>query len=108
RHADGRELERLAPPQAPVYDPKPIARHMQDLTNLEAEWQAWFAREEITPLRLSYEALSENPQACLGHVLGALGQDPASAATIPTPTAKLADQISADWIARFRADHPRA
>ena len=62
RAADGTELERLAPPSEPRYDPDAIAHHMADLAALDAAWNAWFARERIEPLRVTYDQLANGPQ----------------------------------------------
>ena len=101
RASDGTEMERLAPPQQPEYDPAAIAGHLAELNALEAEWEAWFAQEAIAPLRLTYEALSDAPRATLGAVLGSLGLDPALADDVDIPTAKLADETSMQWRERY-------
>jgi trehalose 2-sulfotransferase len=104
RNADGSELERLAPPQEPVYDRAVIAREMAELVAMDRGWLDWFAAEGISPLRISYEALSADPRAELARVLQALGRDPAAAAQLRPPVAKLADAVSRDWAARFSAE----
>ena len=104
RNADGTELERLAPPAEPRYDPDAIARHVVELTAMDAAWDAWFAREGIEPLRIAYDELSDDPRATLARVLRALGLDPQRAAPVATPTAKLADAISVEWRARFLSE----
>ncbi|WP_118133114.1 Stf0 family sulfotransferase [Oceanicella sp. SM1341] len=104
RRADGSELERLSAPRPPAYDAAAIAAHVADMTAADAAWEAWFAAQGITPLRLTYDALSRAPQAVLAQVLGALGLDPALAEGVAAPTARLSDALSAEWIARFRAE----
>ncbi|WP_424970162.1 Stf0 family sulfotransferase [Dinoroseobacter sp. S76] len=103
-HADGRELERTAPPAPPRYDHDAIAAHLAELSRFEEDWRLWFAREGIMPLRLTYESLAQDPQGVLAQVLAHLGRDPAAAEQVAIPTARLADAESADWIARFRAE----
>jgi trehalose 2-sulfotransferase len=104
RASDGSELERLAPPREPSYDSEAIARHVADLAALDAEWEHWFAREGLAPLRISYDELARAPQETLAHLLDALGLDPVHARHIQPPTAKLADAISREWIERFAAE----
>ena len=101
RGADGKELERTAPPQPVRYDEDRIAALVAELEQDEALWRDFFATHGIEPLRLTYEAMSANPQAALAEILDALGRDPAIAATIDVPTAKLADATSRDWTRRF-------
>ena len=101
RAADGTELERLAPPSEPRYDPDAIARHMADLAALDAAWNAWFARERLVPVRITYDQLANDPRGTLSVVLAALGLDPAVAVPVDLPTAKLADATSREWQERF-------
>ncbi|MBY5933463.1 Stf0 sulfotransferase family protein [Tateyamaria omphalii] len=102
RNADGSELQRTAPPQTPTYDQNAIANELATVTTYDAEWEAWFTREGIAPLRLDYDTLAADPNATLARVLSHLDLPPI---TPPAPAvAKLADDINADWIARFKAD----
>lgn len=59
---------------------------------LDAAWERWFQEEGLTPLRLTYEALSEDPKRVLAQVLSALDLDPERARSVarqprgsPTP-----------------------
>ncbi|MCC5971192.1 MAG: Stf0 sulfotransferase [Pararhodobacter sp.] len=101
---DGREIERLAPPQAPVYDRARIAAKLAELTAADAIWQRWFTAEGIDPLRLSYEALAADPAAavsCICHAQEVEAPEPAP----PQPgVARLSDAVNRDWMARFRAE----
>ncbi len=107
RHADGSELERVAPPKEPRYDPDAIARHIQELSALDAAWERWFKQQKIEPLRIAYDALSANPQKVLSEVLFSIGCDPTLAQQVETPTAKLADHESQNWRQRFLSEHNR-
>ncbi len=108
RHADGSELERLSPPQEPRYDAEAIARHVAGLTALDAAWERWFEREGVAPVRIEYDALAADPRGVLAEVLRALSLDPAAAAQVAVPTARLSDNVNAGWARRFRADAPDA
>lgn len=100
---DGIALEQLPPTAPPGYDAAAITRHMADLTASDRRWDAWFAAQNITPLRLSYEGLAAHPRQTLADVLTYLGQDPAHASTVTPGTRKLADAVSGAWIAHYRA-----
>lgn len=100
--ADGTERERLKPGMAPVYDARALADQVAELGEHDAAWQGWFARQGILPVRITYEALSTEPQAVLATLLTALGLDPAIAETVKPRTAKLADGTSREWATRFR------
>jgi LPS sulfotransferase NodH len=55
-------------------------------------------------LRLTYEAMTEDPQRALQQVLVALGRDPDSARSIAAGTARMADATSREWAERFRRE----
>lgn len=106
--ADGTELERLAAPQAPVYDAQAISEELASFTAMDAAWDDWFAQEGVDPLRIDYDDLALAPTKALGRVLDALGLDRSIASTIAPPTAKLSDAVSSDWARRFRQDRAGA
>ncbi|MFX0547146.1 Stf0 family sulfotransferase [Roseovarius sp. S1116L3] len=103
RNADGSDLERLAPPQEARYDANAIERHMTALAAMDAAWEGWSKREAINPLRITYDALSKDPQKVLAQVLSALKLDPSNAQSVETPTAKLADALNHAWRERFES-----
>jgi len=106
RAPDGTEIERLSAPREPVYDAEAIASHVTEFTAADAAWNAWFEREDLQPLRLTYDALAADPAAVLARVLDALGLDPALAEGVDLPVAKLADATNEEWVERFRAEPP--
>ncbi len=106
RRADGTELERLAPPQEPVYDGAAIGAQLATFTSDDEAWSDWFAAEQITPLCLTYEDLSADPANVVAEVLDALGLDPKAAHGLSPSVAKLSDAISRDWADRYLAERP--
>lgn len=103
--SDGTELERLAPPRAPAYDADRIRRELERFTACDRDWDAWFDRERIDPLRISYEALSDAPRETLRSVLDFLGLDRGAANGVEPDVARLADETSRQWADRFRKEH---
>ncbi len=101
---DGSELERTAPPEAPVYDADRIKNCIASLTSYDLGWTAWFAQEGISPLRICYTDLSQAPGATLRRVLEHVGLDPDAAEGVKPEVRTMADATSRDWIARFRAE----
>ena len=104
RHADGGERERVKPDEAPVYDSGKLGAVIAETIEHEAMWDAWAAGQGIVPLDVSYEELSADPARTLGMILSALGRDPAIAAQVAVQTARLADAVSVEWAARYRAE----
>lgn len=107
RAADGSELERWAPHQDAAYDADAIGALVAEFTAQDASWKSWFATHGIEPLTLEYEEFSANPRLGLRAVLAALGRDAGHADDSAVPTARLADEESARWVARYREDSSR-
>ena len=101
---DGAEIERLGVPQDPRYDFKLIQRKLTTLEAYDAAWNEWFEQQGIIPLRIRYEMLSERPAGTLLQICEALGVEVQKAEAVRPGVAKLADEISLDWIDRFQAD----
>ena len=106
RAADGTELERLSPPEPPVYDAVRIRQIVDEMTAHDRDWENWFAAEAVDPLRLTYEGLSEDPILVLKHVLNDLGLKSDAAHEVKPGVKKLADETNSDWVARFRSEQP--
>jgi LPS sulfotransferase NodH len=105
RAADGSELERWAPHRDASYDADQIGTQVAELTAQDRNWHEWFSAHSIEPLHLDYEGFSSDPRSGLRRVLAALGQDASRADAVALPTARLADDESSRWAARFRAEH---
>ena len=104
--ADGSDLERLPPTRVTGYDPDAIVAHMCEIAALNDAWKQWFDLNAIAPLVINYDALSHHPQTSLAEILEALGLDATIAQSVAPQTAKLADETSQDWRARFLKDRP--
>lgn len=105
---DGSEYERLSPAKPLAYDAKRIARTIAQYRASDAAWQAWFAAQGITPMRLTYEGLAAAPFETLKDILRQLGQSPGAADGIVPGVARMTDDTSKDWIARYRHEFPGA
>jgi LPS sulfotransferase NodH len=101
---DGTELERLSEPEELVYDAAAIAAQLELSEKMEAEWEAWFANEQIKPLRITYDELSAAPYATLMRVLQALSLEHEPKAKVTPPVAKLADATNQEWAERFQSE----
>jgi LPS sulfotransferase NodH len=103
--SDGSELERTAPPREAAYDPAIIRTLVDELRLQDDSWRQWFVTHGIEPVRLTYDALSQDPRAALRVVLSGLGADTSLASIIMPHTAKLADKQSENWIIQFKANN---
>ena len=104
---DGTEIERLAPPAAPDYDFGRIAARLSLLEQQDAAWLAWFDEQGIAPLRIGYESLSANPADAVGRICRALGVRVSAPERLSPGVARLADEISREWMRRYRRDAGR-
>lgn len=102
--ADGSELERTAPPRPPQYDRDLIRDEIATLSAYDQGWSDWFKAQGITPIRFTYEELSEAPIHTLRKVLQDLNLDPSAADRVQPGTRKMADATSQDWVDRYRAE----
>ncbi len=68
-----------------------------------AAWQDWFRRHDVRPHELWYEDLTANPAAAVRDLLAHLGLPFPPENRIVARDRRQADQINADWIARYRA-----
>jgi len=107
RAADGTELERLSPPQDPVYDADEIARRLAELAELDDAWKVWFDQEKLQPMQITYDELSKGPSGVLANILDQLGLDRELALGISPPVAKLADATNQTWAERFLAERDK-
>lgn len=104
---DGTELERQSAPKEPIYDGAAIAAQLALSEHMETEWDTWFAKEQIQPLRITYDELAAAPYATLTCVLHSLGLACAPIDESTPPVAKLADATNQEWAQRFRRDLKR-
>lgn len=100
---DGTVLEQVGAPAPARYDAGLIAAALTRLDAGAAFWADWFARQAVVPIQVTHEELAADPAGTLGGIARAL--DLPLAASLPTApaTRRLSDTVSADWIARFRA-----
>ena len=73
----------------------------------EAGIQEFFAEENITPLNIFYEDFVQNYEGTVRTILDYLELDSQSAAIAPPALTKLADDISEEWVQRFREERQR-
>ncbi len=100
---DGSEIERTSAHREPVYDAGELRRQIEVFNGYERDWQQWFDDAAISPLSITYDALSKDPQSVLLGIFDLLGLDPDRALGVELPVAKLADETNLEWIERYRS-----
>jgi trehalose 2-sulfotransferase len=101
---DGSELERNAPHSEPSYDSEQLRACVETMTAYDRDWNNWFLREGIEPVRIIYDDLAADPVGILRYIMSCLGLDRTAADGIAPGVKKLADETNENWVARFRAD----
>lgn len=74
-----------------------IIKHLLFVAQEVEQWERFYQRHGIKPLRLVYEELDEDYGATMRRVIGFLGLE---ADVPPRPLARQADQITEEWVDR--------
>ena len=101
-HVEG---ESAAAPRAGtyIYDHHQLQSFVFEAEQHNTAWREWFTAQSITPHHIIYEDLCANPKATIHSLLDYLGIDPNTAQPLHTQNQKMADALSAEWIARYHA-----
>jgi LPS sulfotransferase NodH len=66
-------------------------------------WRDWFSASGVEPHQVIYEEMITDKVGVAGGVLSFLGLDPSAGRPIASGHQRQADELNADWIARYRA-----
>jgi LPS sulfotransferase NodH len=88
----------------PVYSATEIEGLLLQILAEEADWAAYFLRNQLNPLRISYEELVSEPVATIGVIAEFLGVDLDRTPSLGTSTVKQRGELEEEWRARFFAD----
>ena len=102
------DSEQVEAEEAPgvEYDYRAIEYLLNELHRWDARWEEWFHATGREPIRVFYDEFTVSRAATIGRVLDALGVDPPEPEG-KKPLKRQADDLSKDWVARFRADSER-
>ncbi len=91
--------------RTPRYDAAHIRSCLERIERLDAQWERYFGRRQIRPIRVTYEELVARPDSVVDGILGAFGlvRDPAQAVEAPERR-RQSDATNREWIERFRRD----
>lgn len=94
-------------PDAPImagYDYRALKHLVDELHRWDARWEDWFHATGREPIRVIYEEFAGTRAATIGRVLDALGVDPPEPDSERGPMTRQSDDLSRDWVTRFRDD----
>jgi LPS sulfotransferase NodH len=86
------------------YDFRALNHLVDELHRWDARWEDWFHATGREPIRVIYEEFVRSRAATVGRVLDALGVDPPERDDEKGPMRRQADDLSRDWVTRFRED----
>jgi LPS sulfotransferase NodH len=84
------------------YDYKALSFLVDELHRWDARWEDWFHATGREPIRVIYEEFAQTRAATIGRVLDDLGVDPPEPEHEKGPMTRQADDLSRDWVERFR------
>lgn len=85
------------------YHYRAIKHLVKELHQWDAHWEDWFHATGRQPIRVIYEEFVQARAVTLGRVLDDLGVDPRQSGN-KGPLVRQADDLSQDWVSRFRDD----
>ena len=92
------------PEREPRFDFDQIRELVQVIEEHNAAWQVWFASAGIQPHAVRYEDLDADPVGVARGVLDFLGLELPPGHPIKTRNRRLADELNARWIDRYRTE----
>lgn len=102
-HDTGGLGEAQAPQREPRYDSAAISALVGTIREHNQAWRDWFAAQGVQPYPVRYEDLDADPAAVTRDILGFLGLEPAAGSAVTAPDRRLADDLTEEWVARYRA-----
>lgn len=92
------------PEEEPRFDFDQICKFVQMIEEHNSAWRSWFASVGVRPHTVRYEDLDADPVGAACEILDFLGQELPPGQRINTRHRRLADELSALWIDRYRAE----
>jgi len=90
---------------AAQYNRDLIETCLKEIARDEHDWEQWFASNDITPHRVHYEDLIDDPEATARSFIELLEVQNDTPATINIPPfEKQADSTNEEWVARFKVE----
>ena len=100
--ADDSEPQQLK--QDPFYDSERIRSMIRTIEDDNAAWREWFASVGIRPYSVAYEDLEADQERATKGILEFLELELPPSRTIVGRHKRLRDQLSAEWVERYRAE----
>lgn len=99
-----RQEESKQPEQEPSFDFDQIYKFAQMIGEHNSAWRTWFSSVGVQPHIVRYEDLDAEPVGAALEVLDFLGLKLPSGCLVKAGHRRLADELNAQWIDRYRAE----
>ena len=87
----------------PAFDRAQIEFYLDAIREWDAAWEEFFAAHSITPYRVVYERMVEEPVETVRGVLGFLGVATTDLEPAPLELERQADALTDEWVERYTA-----
>lgn len=100
------QAARAEPARDAQFDFDQVHQRVQLIGQHNLAWQGWFSAAGIEPFEVRYEELAADPIGTTRRILDFLGLDLPPGRDLAIRHRQLADDLSAQWIARYQAELP--
>ena len=101
-HQTGAWNSDVADARPPAYDRARLDTVIRRIHRASEVWRTMVAEEQLDPIEVEYEELASNYDAEVRRVVAALGLP--DVPVPPPPLQRQADELNAEWAARYRAE----
>jgi len=100
------QTTRAEPGHGAQFDFDQVHQRVQMIGQHNSAWQEWFSAAGIEPFAVLYEELAADPAGITRRILDFLGLDLPPGRELLVQHRRLADELSAQWTARYEAELP--
>jgi trehalose 2-sulfotransferase len=97
------QATRAEPDHDAQFDFDQVQQRVQMIDQHNSAWQGWFSAVGIEPFPVLYEELAVDPAGITHRILDFLGLELPPGRELAVQHRRLADELSASWIARYQA-----
>lgn len=94
-------IEGQAPEQPPAFDFDAISSFVAELRRDNSDWQSWFQKVGVEPMRVVYEDFAADPETTISKVLRFLEIELPADAKLSASNQRLADGLTTLWLRRY-------
>ncbi len=97
-------ISHFEPVRSPVYDFMAIRNAHRLIQDEDAQWNEYFSSLDITPIQITYEALTVSPDSAVHRIRSELGLGPATIVKHHEGPRRQASDVNEAWCSQYRKD----